>query len=211
MQLTSTFHVPVDSDTAFSAFLDPDTMRSCIPGCAELSREDENTYRGRLANKVAHVRFNAKFVAELVSVDQPHSITAVLRGEDHKLASSLKINADLRIAPQGDGSDITYTMDMALWGKVGRLGEAIFRRRTQEVERQFVRSFIAACVPAEAPAGAPAAAAAATGGTSPQPSAAASRQSDVAAKAHTSPATRTPGRWRRAFQRIAAFFRGGKP
>jgi hypothetical protein len=36
-------------------------------------------------------------------------------------------------------------MEMAMWGKLGRMGESIFRRRTAEVERQFVDAFTLAC------------------------------------------------------------------
>jgi hypothetical protein len=62
-----------------------------------------------------------------------------------RLGSSLKLNAMLRVEPDGDGAEITYSMEMALWGKLGRLGEAIFRRRTAEVEQQFVAAFTQAC------------------------------------------------------------------
>ena len=32
-----------------------------------------------------------------------------------------------------------------MWGKLGRMGESIFRRRTAEVEKQFVEAFTRAC------------------------------------------------------------------
>jgi hypothetical protein len=54
-------------------------------------------------------------------------------------------------------------MEMAMWGKLGRMGESIFRRRTAEVEKQFVAAFSRAASgePIEEirPVGAPAAAA----------------------------------------------------
>jgi hypothetical protein len=36
-------------------------------------------------------------------------------------------------------------MEMAMWGKLGRLGESIFRRKTAEVEKQFLQAFAQAC------------------------------------------------------------------
>ena len=47
--------------------------------------------------------------------------------------------------PNGDGSEVTYSMELALWGKLGRMGESIFRRRTAEVEKQFVEKFTQIC------------------------------------------------------------------
>jgi carbon monoxide dehydrogenase subunit G len=145
MQLGSSFRVPADPDTVFQKFLDAPTMQSCIPGCEELVRTDDTHFTGRLVNQIAHVKFNAAFSAEITELDPPRQVVALLKGEDMRLGSSLKLNATLTVRPDGDGSEVSYAMDMALWGKLGRLGESIFRRRTAEVEKQFVAAFSQAC------------------------------------------------------------------
>ena len=142
MKLGSTFTVPADPKTVFDLFFDADTMRASIPGCEELVRVDETHYTGRLVNEIAHVRFNAAFSAEIVGVDAPREVKAILKGEDRRLGSSLKLDATLSVEPNGaDSSTVTYAMEMAMWGKLGRMGESIFRRRTAEVEKQFVAAF----------------------------------------------------------------------
>lgn len=145
MKLSSQFTVPAEPERVFSLFLDADVMRDSIPGCAELVRTDDETYRGRLENVVAHVRFNAGFSATIVSMDAPRQVKALLTGEDRRLGSSIKIDATLSVQPDAAGSLVGYEMEMALWGKIGRLGEAIVRRRSVEIERQFVERFSAAC------------------------------------------------------------------
>jgi carbon monoxide dehydrogenase subunit G len=103
------------------------------------------TFRGRLVNVVAHVRFNATFSAHVESIDPPHRVTAVLKGEDNRLGSSIKIDALLGVRPVDEtASLVNYELDVALWGKLGRLGESIVHRRTAEVEAQFVERFSAA-------------------------------------------------------------------
>jgi carbon monoxide dehydrogenase subunit G len=145
MKLGSTFTVPVDSERVFERFLDPDSMRVCIPGCEELLRVDDKHYTGRLVNEIAHVRFNASFSAEITELTPPRKVRAVLKGEDRRLGSSLKLDAVLTVQPAGDASEVTYSMEMALWGKLGRMGESILRRRTAEVETQFVERFTQVC------------------------------------------------------------------
>lgn len=151
MKLASEFSVPAPPDRVLPLFLDAATMRACIPGCVELERLDEAHYRGRLVNEIAHVRFSAGFSAAIESLAEsgtgPADVKAVLTGEDRRLASSIKVYARLTVRPdQGDGrSTVGYEFDMALWGKLGRMGEPVIRRRTAEVERQFVASFTAAC------------------------------------------------------------------
>ncbi|MGP4014536.1 CoxG family protein [Saccharopolyspora sp. 5N708] len=144
MKLASEFSVPASPEEVFPLLFDPDTMRACIPGCEELARTDERTFRGRLVNEIAHVRFAAGFSAEIQSLTEPSEVRAVLKGEDRRLGSSIKIDARLTVRPDGAGSVIGYEMDVALWGKLGRLGEPIIRRRSREVELEFAKSLAAA-------------------------------------------------------------------
>lgn len=181
MRISSSFSIPAAPHEVFDRFLDQETMKSCIPGCHELERLDDSHYRGQLVNEVAHVRFNARFAAEIVEMDRPRLVRAVLTGEDRRLGSSLKLTASLGVEPDGESdSAVSYEMDLALWGKLGRLGEPIIRRRSAEVERDFVTAFKTAFAPepelvpglepALQPAAAPAGAAA-TASRSPMASA----------------------------------------
>ena len=148
MKLGSSFVVPAEPSRVFAHFLDPHSMRASIPGCAELERVDDAHYRGRLVNEIAHVRFSAGFTADITSLREPEQVRAVLKGEDRRLGSSIKIDAVLAVRPDdasGDKSIVDYSLDMALWGKIGRMGESIVRRRSQEVERQFVTQFSEIC------------------------------------------------------------------
>lgn len=156
MKLGSSFSVPAAPDKVLALFLDPETMKVCIPGCEELSQPDETHYKGTLVNEVAHVKFKASFVAEIVSVTTPSDTTepavvnAVLKGEDRRLGSTVKLDATLQVTPTasgegGDLSEVSYELEMAMWGKLGRLGESVIRRRTVEVEQQFAEALTAVC------------------------------------------------------------------
>ncbi|TFD56961.1 hypothetical protein E3T43_08500 [Cryobacterium sp. Hh7] len=151
MKLASQFNVAAAPDQVFSLFFDADTMRICLPGCEELVRVDEKTYRGSLTNEVAHMKFRAAFSAEIQSVTpaaEPNGssvVHAVLRGEDRRLGSTVKIDATMTVAPDGDESRISYELEMAMWGKLGRLGESIIRRRSMEAEKQFAVALAAVC------------------------------------------------------------------
>src|SRR5215475_6261896 len=146
MKLGSSFVVPVEQTRVFAHFLDPDSMRVSIPGCAELVRADEIHYRGRLVNEVAHVRFSAGFAAQITSLREPDEVRAQLTGEDHKLGSSIKIDATLAVRSAEPGSStVDYELNVAIWGRIGRLGESVVRRRSAEVEREFVSAFAEIC------------------------------------------------------------------
>jgi carbon monoxide dehydrogenase subunit G len=178
MKLGSSFEVPAEQSRVFTHFLDPDSMRSCIPGCAELERTDETHYRGRLVNEIAHVRFSAGFSAEITGIKEPEEVRAVLKGEDKRLGSSIRIDALLSVRPNGTASTVSYDLDLAIRGKIGRLGESIIRRRSAEVERQFVEAFTRVCAGEPVPAtGGPARPAPASGpATAPAPAPASAKR-----------------------------------
>jgi carbon monoxide dehydrogenase subunit G len=151
MKLSSQFDVPAAPDKVVALFFDPGTMRECLPGCEELEQVDEKTYRGVLTSEIAHVKFKASFSAVITSVEQPADssqpavINAVLKGEDRRLGSTIKVDATMTIVPVGEASQVTYELEMAMWGKLGRLGESVIRRRSTEVERQFSEALAAVC------------------------------------------------------------------
>lgn len=146
MKVGSSFPVPAARDRVFAHFLDPNSMRACVPGCVELARIDHAHYRGALVNEIAHVRFSAAFTAELTELSAPARVRALLRGEDRKLGSSIKVDASLAVREAAPAaSSVDFELDLALWGRLGRLGESIIRRRSEEVQRQFVADFARVC------------------------------------------------------------------
>lgn len=151
MNISSDFSIAAQPTRVFEVLLDPDTMRACIPGCESLERTDDTHYKGVLTNEVAHVKFNARFVAELVELERPRRIKAVMSGEDRRLGSSMKVTIALTIDGSDNTSQVNYDMDIALWGKMGRLGESIVRRKSIEVEREFASALTKACGAVPAP------------------------------------------------------------
>jgi carbon monoxide dehydrogenase subunit G len=155
MKLASSFPVPAAPDKVLALFLDPATMQACIPGCEELVQVDDSRYQGSLVNEVAHVKFKAGFSADITSrttpadTSEPAVVTAVLKGEDRRLGSTIKIDATLTVSPlttdDGGTSEVSYEFELAMWGKLGRLGESVIRRRTSEVEKQFAEALTAVC------------------------------------------------------------------
>lgn len=150
MKLTSQFDLPAAPDKVVALFFDPATMRACLPGCEELEQVDDKTFRGVLTNEVAHVKFRAGFTAEITSVEDDEVtggsvVNAVLKGEDRRLGSTIKVDARMAIEPAGENSRVAYELEMAMWGKLGRLGESVIRRRSVEVERQFSEALAAVC------------------------------------------------------------------
>lgn len=145
MDFGSRFLVPAPPSVVFEKLLDPEVMRACIPGCEQLERLSTTQYRGQLRSEIADLRFDVVFSAEVLEMEAPTRLHAILQGEDNKTASSVRIEAHLELGEKGPVTTLSYALELALGGRLGRLGEANVRGRSDEVEQQFEEAFVSAC------------------------------------------------------------------
>jgi carbon monoxide dehydrogenase subunit G len=142
MIIESSFPVRAPAQQVWDFLIDPTQMVSCVPGCSKVERVDDNTYRATMSAKVAYITFSATMDVAITRMEPPHELESVARGEDKRLGSNVQIAATLRLTPQADGvTEVAYRADVSLWGKLGALGEPIFRQKATQTGREF-----AACV-----------------------------------------------------------------
>jgi uncharacterized protein len=152
MRIASQFSVPAGRNTVWEALLDPSVLLQSIPGCEDLQPLDENHFRARLVTSVAHIEFAAGIEATITERVAPELLTALIEGEDTRLASALRVDAALVLAEdQAFNTTVSYTLDIALRGRLGRLGEPIIRRKSRDMEAEFVRRLAAQLTTRAAP------------------------------------------------------------
>jgi uncharacterized protein len=142
MRITSQFSVSARRGVVWQALLDPAVLLESIPGCEDLVVLDDSRFRGRLVTSVAHVHLAVGITATISERVPPERLTAVIEGEDTLLASALRVDAALTLAEEpGAETTVSYTLDVALRGRLGRLGEPIFRRKARDMEAEFAQRF----------------------------------------------------------------------
>lgn len=132
MALHTTGEVSVDVDraTAFSFVSDPMRLAQCVPGCHDLRKISPGRYSAVVTSKVAFIALSFKVIVEIVKNEPPDAIEAKVTGDAIGLAGRVVATASLRLGSSGDGStSITYSTDVVLTGKLGGLGESVFRAK----------------------------------------------------------------------------------
>ena len=140
MALQTSGHVSVEVDraTAFDFVGDPVRLAQCIPGCSDLRELSAGRYSAVLTNHVAFITLSFKVVVEVVKVEPPGTIEAKITGEAIGLVGRVTANAGLQLSEAGTSqTDIRYTANVSLTGKLGGLGEPVFRAKSAEVAREF--------------------------------------------------------------------------
>ena len=138
LQTAGQVHVDVDRATAFDFVGDPIRLALCIPGCKDLKELSPGRYSATLTNQVAFITLSFKVIVEVTKIDSPNAIEATITGDAIGLIGRVTANASLQLSEAGSNkTNISYSADVSLAGKLGGLGEPVFRAKSAEVARNF--------------------------------------------------------------------------
>ena len=138
LQTIGQVRVDVDRTTAFNFVRDPLSLAACIPGCKDLRETSPGVYSAVLTNEIAFITLSFKVRVEVIKIEAPDTIEAKITGETIGLAGRVIANAALVLLEVGPAqTDIRYTANISIAGKLGGLGEPVFRAKSAEVSKQF--------------------------------------------------------------------------
>lgn len=138
LQTSGDIPVGVPREVAFSFLQDPQRLAACIPGCSDLREIGPNRYSAVLSNRVAFITVSFKVTIEIVRLDPPHAIEATITGDAVGLAGHVTAAAAVALTEMGaERTTIRYTTDVVLTGKLGGLGEPVFRATSAHLACAF--------------------------------------------------------------------------
>ncbi len=130
--------VDVDRSTAFAIVKDPTRLARCIPGCQELHEISPDRYSAVLASRVAFMTLSFKVSIDVVRMDPPKAIEARISGDAVGLAGHVVATASLELIDAGERrTTIRYSTEVGLTGKLGGLGEPVFRATSARIAKEF--------------------------------------------------------------------------
>ena len=130
--------VSIDRANAFRFVSDPLWLVQCVPGCEELRELSPGRYAAVLASKVAYITLRFKVSGEIVKMEPPQSIAVKFTGDSVGVAGHLVASAGLELTDQADGGTlIRYSAEVSLTGKLGGLGQPVFRAKSAELAKLF--------------------------------------------------------------------------
>ena len=118
--------------------LDPETLRSCVPGAEKIERLDETTYDCVIKQKVGPISVRFKFKNILTEVDPPNHVEMEGEGEDIGKAGRFtqKTTIDLKES-EGDEVEISYQCKANIVGKLAMFGDRILKAKAKKLEADF--------------------------------------------------------------------------
>jgi len=144
MKIGGEIKVKARRAAVFDALCDARFFASCIDGVRELTQIDEKSYAAVLETRVAYLQFKFKITVQLVRIEAPSRIEAKIEGNPLGMVGHLTATTVTTLAEAGDETVISYTMDMALTGKLGAVGQPVLKSKAREMEKQFAKNLEAA-------------------------------------------------------------------
>ncbi len=140
MNLSEDRTIAASPETVWAAILDAEVLKECIPGCQELTGSPEEGFAAVVVQKVGPVKATFKGEVQLSDIDPGKSCR--LTGEGKGGAAGFAKGAALvTLAPEGDGTRLSYEVEAKVGGKLAQLGGRLIDSFSKKLADQFFTNF----------------------------------------------------------------------
>ncbi|MGJ7508994.1 CoxG family protein [Variovorax sp. GT1P44] len=183
MEIEKTLTVAAPPQRVWAMLLDPQVMGGCVPGMQSIEVVSDVEYVALMHVKIAFVSARFKLRTTIVEQRAPSYLRAEGTGEDASVASSLKQQSEIFLAPTAEGgTELRIKVKVDVLGRLGTFGLSVMKTKADRMWEEFGTNLAARIDGGAEAAPAPAASRPAEVAKRPAPPAAA--QATEAATAH---------------------------
>ena len=136
MQMSDTRQIAATPAQVYAALLDPDMLKTCVPGATEVEGSPEEGFTATVVQKVGPVK--ATFKGEVTISDMVPDTSLKIDGAGKGGAAGFaKGGADVRLAPSEGGCELSYDVEAKVGGKLAQLGSRIIDGFAKKMADQF--------------------------------------------------------------------------
>jgi carbon monoxide dehydrogenase subunit G len=135
-----TIAAPVDRVWEF--MMDIPAVSRCVPGVDAFEKIDDDTYEGALKVKVGPIGVRLQGRVVVVERDR-ESLTSRMNvsAAEKRIASTVNAKATMSLVPKGDNeTELNIHTEASILGKLGEFGQAVMRRKADQVMAEFARN-----------------------------------------------------------------------
>lgn len=142
MDLTGEYRIPATTERVWAALNDPETLKACIPGCTELTRESNAQFVATVVAKVGPISATFKGSVTLSDLDPPRAYTITGQGQGGA-AGFAKGSARITLAPEGAETVLRYEAKADIGGKLASVGSRLVQGVAKKTADDFFGAFVA--------------------------------------------------------------------
>jgi len=136
MLIDGRFSVAAPPERLLANLFDARLMAECLPGCESLEALADDRYRAVVVVSLAGIKARFDLQVEVVE-RRADGIRALTRGEEGGNASSLSATSEVRLDPAPDGTQVAYTSEVSVTGRLGRFALGMMKKKAQAMGDEF--------------------------------------------------------------------------
>ena len=135
MQIAADYKFQAPVSRVWDLLMNTDALAGCIPGCRGLTPIGENRYEAELGVAIAAISGNFKGTVALEQMQPPHSYRLVVEGSGRP--GFVKGQAQVTLAPDGDGTRIRIDARADVGGTIARVGQRLLEGVARTMTDRF--------------------------------------------------------------------------
>jgi carbon monoxide dehydrogenase subunit G len=140
MEFSGRYAIPAPPEAVWAGLNDPDVLKTCIPGCEQLEKTSPTDFLATARLKIGPVSATFKGKVALSELDPPHR--CILTGEGQGgVAGFAKGDAEVLLAPDGNGTVLTYRAKANVGGKLAQIGQRLIDGAAKQIADDFFERF----------------------------------------------------------------------
>lgn len=146
MIIDQTAIIPAPIEKVWDFMMDVPAVSACVPNVERFEQTGPNVYDGTVGIKVGPISVHLEGRITLGEQDR-ETWTARLDGEatDRRIRGAVSTKAWMTLVPREDGqTELKVHADASILGKLGQFGQAVMRKKADQVMAEFVRNMSAA-------------------------------------------------------------------
>lgn len=141
MTMNGEVTLPAAKDVVWAKLNDAEVLKACIPGCEQLTKDDDTHFSAVVKVKLGPVKASFKGKVELVDLDPPNGYRIQGEGEGG-IAGFAKGGAKVALSDAGDGQTVLrYDVEAQVGGKLMQLGSRLIDSVSKKLADEFFANF----------------------------------------------------------------------
>ncbi len=137
MKLKGAVTVNAPQEEVWRVFMDPTQFCRIIPGCERARQLDETHYEAMFTVKIQFITIRSKALGTLLEAEAPRHLVGELVGEPQAKAGAFRARVTIDLVPINSMTNVQYTMDLTLLGRLANIGQAIVRSTAKRLTKEF--------------------------------------------------------------------------
>ena len=140
MKFEKTVEITATPEEVWALVGDVEAVANCIPGLHDYVATGLNEFDAVVTQQVGPVKSSFKLSTRLTNLDPGRSLTAISKGRDSDLDSSVQAEQRFDLSPSEAGTNVAITADIAITGRIATFGHRIVAVKAEQVVTAAIKN-----------------------------------------------------------------------